>query len=277
MNFSETFTHRALSGIAKTAENCYTFKRMFGKEFCQMAGEYDKSKYTRKERLLNFWYYHRLYIIIGVLMVLFIVVQVHKLTNQPSVGFQGVFMNVISAEQDDGTQYAEGFGEHLGVDPTQFFMDILMYESFDISETIDEVDYASVQQLSAYIANGDLDTAVTDESAFEFLAYWDCLSDLREVYTPEQLEEFDLYYVDGAIVEYRADTMWGTEEYNIDLPDPRNPDAMEDPIPVGIYLNDLNEGFKEKFAVAGDTAIAGIFVTTGRVGVCKSFIEYITE
>ena len=130
-----------------------------------MAGEYDKSKYTRKERLLNFWYYHRLYIIIGVLVVLFVVVQVHKLTHQPSIGFQGVFMNVISAEQDDGTDYAAEFGKHLGVDTTRFFMDIIMYEHFDISEKIDEVDYASVQQLSAYIANGDLDVAVTDKSA----------------------------------------------------------------------------------------------------------------
>ncbi len=244
-----------------------------------MAGEYDKSKYTRKERLLNFWYYHRLYIIIGVLVILFVVVQIHKLSNQPSVGFQGVFMNIISADRDDGRKYAEKFGEHLGVDSTRFFMDIIMYESFDIRETIDEVDYASVQQLSAYIANGDLDTAVTDESAFQFLGYWDCLADLREVYTPEQLEKWEdsLYYVDGAIVEYRADTMWGTEEYNIPLPDPRDPDAMEDPIPVGIYLENLSQDFDDTFSIAGGQGVAGIFVTTRRMGVCKSFIEYITE
>lgn len=244
-----------------------------------MAGEYDKSKYTRKERLQNFWYYNKLYIIITVLVVLFVGVQVHKLTNQPGVGFQGVFMNTICASLDNGQSYVNGFGEHLGVDLNRFAMVSHMYEGFDISEKIDEVDYATVTQLSAFIANGDLDTVVANIEGFTFLAYWDTLMDLRDVYTPEQLAEMEpyLFYVDGAVVEKRADTMWGTEEYNTPLPDPRNPDAMEDPIPVGIYMEHVSEGFDKEFDISGGQGVVGIFVTTQRLGVCKSFIEYVTE
>ncbi len=250
-----------------------------------MAGEYDKSKYTKAERAKNFWYYNKMYIIFAVLVVLFVVVQIHKINHQPKIAFNVMFFNVNSNTfdenglSDEGRGYVGEFMESMGMDTDKHTVDTQMHLGFEVQKDVTEDEYMTIQNMGAYVSNGDLDMLVADESAFTYIAYWEALEDLRNVLDPETLDKLEpyLFYVDLAVVNKLADSEYGDEEFNKSRPDPRDPSTMEQPIPVGIYLDKSNAKFNENFAIANDVGVVGIYINSKHPELCRAFVDYILE
>ena len=243
-----------------------------------MAGEYDKSKYTKKERVLNFLDYFKVYLIAGVLILLFVAVQIHKIRSQKPIGFNAMYFNAVSSSMDDGRAYMNRFGDAQGITEKQV-VEVQINLGFNLEDGVEEMELLTVQNMGAWVANGDLDVALANESVFEYIAYWGALDDLR-LYLPEEtLKELEpyIFYIDQAVADERAEYMYGTEEYNMPLPDPRDPAAMQDPIPVGIYLDNANDAFKSEFQFENGTAMIGIFFNTQNPQRCAAFIDYIMK
>lgn len=243
-----------------------------------MAGEYDKSKYTKKERFLNFLDYFKVYLIAGVLLVLFVVVQIHKIRNQKLIGFNAVYFNAVSSSMDEGQAYMDRFGEHIEI-PENQAVEVQSYLGFDLKEGVDETELMTVQSMGAWMANGDLDVAIADEETFEYVAYWGALDDLRAYLPEEKMKELEpyLFYMDQVVADELSEYQYGSEEYNRPLPDPRKPEEMKNPIPVGIYLDNANEEFTSEFSFKGGTALIGIYFNTQNPDRCEAFIDYILK
>lgn len=251
-----------------------------------MAGEYDKSKYTKAERFKNWWYYNKVYAIFAVLVVLFVIVQIHKVTNQPKIAFNVMFFNVVAnttdenGMSDEGKSYVTQFMKDTGVDMTKNTIDTQMHLDFEIRPNdVSEQEMMIVQNMGAYVANGDLDIAVADESAFLYVGYWEALEDLRTVLDAETLEKVEpyLFYVDQVVVDKMADYSIDDAEFQTVRPDPRDPSKMEEPIPVGIYLDEANEAFNKEFQIADDVGVVGIYVNTKHPELCRAFVDYILD
>lgn len=250
-----------------------------------MAGEYDKSKYTKKERFLNFWYYNKIYIIFAALVVLFLLVQVYKYHHQPKIGFNVMFFNVNSNVADENGMSDEGRGfvgeflQSMGIDTKKNAPDTQMHLGFEVYEDVTEDEYTTIQNMGAYVANGDLDMLVADESAFTYIAYWEALQDLRDVLDAETMKKLEpyLFYVDQTVVDKMADYDYDDAEFHEARPDPRDPSTMENPIPVGIYLDNANAKFNENFAIAGGVGVVGIYINSQHPELCRAFVDYILE
>ena len=251
-----------------------------------MAGEYDKSKYTKKERLKNFWYYNKLYFIFGALVILFVIVEVSKVTNQQGMAFNVQFFNVVSNTMtaegltDEGDAYMTEFGQSLGMDLEKNVIETQMYLGFDaFDDSNGETEYSIVQNIGAYIENGDLDMFVADASAFQYFAYWEALEDLRNVLPAEDIEKLEpyFYYVDQAVIDEIANYAIDDEEYNQPRPDPKDPSQMQDPVPVGIYLDEANADFYENFQIENGTGVMGVFQNSKHPELCRAFIDYVLE
>jgi hypothetical protein len=256
-----------------------------------MAGEYDKSKYTKKERFQNFWYYNKLYIIFAVLVVAFLVLQIHKTRNQPKIAFNVMFFNVDSTvmtddfRDDEGKAYVNGFMESMGIDTRKNTFDTQEHVNFSVFDGISESEYLTIQNMGAYGANGDLDVVIANDGAFEYIAYWEALEDLRSVLDAETLKKLEphLYYVDQAVIDQLAEYSYDDAEFWEQRPDGRHPDAMLKPIPVGIYIDKPTADFKKNFNVrdmegnVGGTALIGVYINTKHPELCRAFIDYILE
>ena len=252
-----------------------------------MAGEYDKSKYTKKERLQNFWYYSKYYIIVGVLVAVFIVVQVYKAYNQPKYAFTAMFFNTMSMTlnqydlSDEGKGYVDEFLKSQGLDPEENPADTRQYLNFDIfdGESVEEHEISTMESIGAYISTGDLDVLVANEEFFLYIGYWEAMEDLRNVMDAETLKELEpyLFYVDQELIDELAEYAYDDPEYRQTRPDPRDPSTMKKPIPVGIYLDNANEEFKENFTIQGDVGVVGVFINAPHPDRCIAFIEYILE
>ena len=250
-----------------------------------MAGEYDKSKYTKKERFQNFWYYNKIYIIAAVLVVLFVFVQIHKVRSQPKIAFNVMFFNVVATHQtdaglsDEGKHYVTNFMSDQGVDTKKNTVDTQMHLNFEVHEDITEQEYTTIQNMGAYVANGDLDMLVADESAFVYIGYWEALEDLRLVLDADTLKALEpyLFYVDQVVVEEMAEYTIDDAEFHEARPDPRDPSKMQQPIPVGIYLDEANEKFNKEFRISGGVGVMGVYINSQHPELCRAFIDYVLE
>ena len=113
--------------------------------------------------------------------------------------------------------------------------------------------------------------------------------DLREVYTAEEISAMEgrIYYIDMAeIRRAEEDEKASGESYTLTSLTPeeiieeaqmhRDPSTMEEPIPVGVFVDDSAFAQKSK-AYLGVVPIYGISVTSQRVDVSKQFLEFLFD
>lgn len=172
-----------------------------------------------------------------------------SLTNLPYV-FGVLFVNAdLSDDQEDLLE--EGFAAYADIDLTEAQLLVDLSTSLTIGDTSTYYDYTYQSSIMARTAASQLDAWVSDVWTFNHYVNNEEFIDLREVLGEETLEKYSEYiwYADLAVLtaeddgeeeedgeylseeEARASIVTGVYE----LPDP---DAMEDPVPYGIVVND---------------------------------------
>jgi hypothetical protein len=122
---------------------------------------------------------------------------------------------------------------------------------------------------------------VTDESSLEQYSYGEDFYDLREILSEEQLEKYEpyFYYIDMKTVEERNEILNDASNLYLDYvliaPDPRHPEDMEEPVPVGIYLDDCEEIRKYFYFEDDENVVASVFVNTTRLDMALKYIDYL--
>jgi hypothetical protein len=238
-----------------------------------------------KEKWEYFWEYYKINVIVIVIISVFVISMIHNFVTAKDYCFNGMLLNASMMDQE---KIAEAFAEYAGFDTEE-------YECYiDASSTLSyqnpsEYELATSQRIVALIQSKELDGLVFDAEVFYNYAFNQVFMDLREVYTAEELAAFEgrIYYIDKAEIRRaeESESLSG-EKYSLEDLSPdeiiaeaqthRDPSTMEDPIPVGIFVDDSPFAEKSK-AYLGVVPIYGISTTSQRVEVSKQFLEFLFD
>ena len=227
-----------------------------------------------KEKLSYFWEYYGIksvcILTAAVLLIAFIV----NMVTQKEYGYTGVFFGATAQSAADG--YLHDFAQAIGMDTGAY--DLTVQSALDIrmDDTITDETYQAMQSFAAMVAAKMVENIAADVDLFLYYSYLGYTVDLRTVFTGEQLTQLEphLHYIDGELLRQQENSDEGlTFDYG-DCPDSRNPDAMTDPIPVGIDLVAATQAFHDSYSFASDKAVIGICTSSERNSVALAFLQY---
>ena len=235
---------------------------------------------TPKEKLEYFWLYYKWHVIITVVAIVAITSFIYTTVTKKETSLYALFLNSFVTAEDSGNSYKQGFLDMAGIDCDKYkiIVDTNLYFQ---PGAMDEDSYNALQKISIYVAAGEIDLFGADLTTFEYYAYTDYLTDLRDMLTPEQIEKYSpyFYYIDG---KFLADKLEASEnfndsiDYNFTYPDPYKPEAMANPIPVGISLDNASEDFANNYVFPKtDSSVIGFVVTGQHLENAQAFIDYI--
>ena len=238
-----------------------------------------------KEKWEYFWEYYKVNVLIIVIVGAFVISMIHNFVTAKDYCFNGLLLNASMMDQE---KIAASFAEYAGLDTEK-------YECYiDASSTLSyqnpsEYELATSQRIVALIQSKELDGMLFDAEVFYNYAFNQVFMDLREVYTAEELAEYEgrIYYIDKAEIRRAEESeKASSEKYTLVTLTPdeviaeaqthRDPSAMEEPIPVGIFVDDSPFAQKSK-AYLGVVPIYGISTTSQRVEVSKQFLDYLFD
>lgn len=242
-----------------------------------------------KGKLGYFWYYYKVHTLVVIVVAVFASMWIYDAVTAKDHSFYGIMMN---ASHLDGSALAASFEEYAGLDSEKYecYIDTLSTLSY---QSQSEYDLATFQKTIALVQTGDLDVMVLDAQVFYNFSFNGMLTDLRYVFTDEELEEYEgrIYYLDYATVraaeeaeesndeilaEYEDRNKATPEEIALEAETHKHPENMAEPIPVGIFLNDSPFAGKTG-AYPGSVPIYGIVITSQRMDTAKSYLDYVWE
>lgn len=224
-------------------------------------------------KLKYIWDYYK-WVILGTIAAILIITSIVKdVLNAKDFIFYGLFLNSYSPIETTEA-YMEEFAR-------EYELDIENYDiSLDatLSMTVDNYDEASLATINRIIASmsvGELDFIAADPAVFEYYATQNTFSDLSTLLTAEQKEKLEpyFYYVDAAETERRMNSDdaigYTPKEY-----DHQDPDSMEKPLLVGLYIQD-SPSVSKMFVFKDTKTIYGIPASSNHQETALQFIDYI--
>ncbi len=228
-----------------------------------------------KEKLSYFFDYYKWHTVAVITLVAVVISLTVHLINRKDCALYVCLLNTAEIEQTE--PYRQQFEEYAGIDRSE-------YEAvFDTSMFIqlggrDQMTATSYQKMTVYTAAGDLDVLICAPDITEFYVGRGIFCDLRDILSPEQtaLYESRFFYVDRPVLEEIQEARDKGEDYNPVFSDPGNPEAMEDPIPVGIRLDDCGR-LKDSILFNDDTQVLSVISNSSRIDTALKFIDYVLQ
>lgn len=228
-----------------------------------------------KDKLSYFFDYYKWHTLAVIVLIAVVISLVSSFINHKDWGFYVCLLNTSSYPWAE--TYVQNFAEYAEIDTGEYevVFDTDMFINADMTgmETA-----ATLQKITTYAMAGDIDVMIAGSEFIERYANGKNFHNLRDILTPEQLAlcEPYFYYVDQTVVDAVAEANKGGQTYELPYPDPKNPDAMENPVPVGIYLDNC-AALKENFNFLNEEMVLGVYVNTSRTDIALKFIDYIME
>ena len=228
---------------------------------------------TPKQKLAYFLDYYKWPTIVIVLVLIAIISYIVQVVTRKEVALYVCMLNTLPMDEES---YSAGFAEFADIDLGSY--DLNFDTSMIIREgELDETTMASVQRFMVYIAAGELDVVVTDAGTIKNYTANDYFYDMRGFLTPEQIERYEqyFYYVDMKLVRERQEALDNLDEsYVPTFLDPRRPEEMEEPVPVGLYL-DNSEYLRRSFYFMESDVVLTVLQNTSHPETASRFIDYV--
>lgn len=229
----------------------------------------------KEERWSYFWDYYKWHTVVTLLVIVLLVQGILGMVNQKDTVFSGFVLNAKIGVEDEA--FLEGFYDLTGIDSKT--QQAAFYTDLILTGENRKNDITTIQRIMASISIQDGDLIISTGNGFHVCAYNTSriFCDLRDFLDAETLEKLSdrLYYIDGAVQD-ELDKPVGefVDPYAIEYPDPRKPETMKNPIPVGIDVSDRKE-LMDAYYLKDSTAYLGIMVNTPRPELCRQLIEYL--
>ena len=230
-----------------------------------------------KEKWEFFWDYYKIPAICILLVLVLVVQGVVSAANRKDVVFSGFALNCKITPNEE--LFWDGFYEAAGIDKET--QTAACYSSMQIVEGQIQMNNETIQKIIANCSVRDADFIVGDPYAFQVCAYTSqyLLTDLREVLDAETLAKCAdrLYYIDETIIDVLNSPLGEQVEPNaLEYPqDPKKPETMQKPVPVGIDVSDRED--LQKAYYLDDTLFVGIIKSTARPELSQQFLEYLLQ
>lgn len=243
--------------------------------------DYNKVKgQPRKEKLEFFWEYYKIPILCIVLAAALLVQGIVALQNRKETVYSATMLNCKLVLDESG--FLDGFYQYAGIDPATSCA--AFYTDMSIIDGRTQDNATVLQRIMAGIAIQDTDFITGNPEAFHKCAYntANMLMDLRNFFSAEELATFSdrLYYIDGAVMkQLNAPLGENVDSALITFPDPRKPDEMTDPIPVGIDITDrkmfCDVYYHDTYLTEKATVYLGFVPNSQRMDLNHKFVEYL--
>ncbi len=230
-----------------------------------------------REKIGYYTYYYKFHAL-GVIVALAIIISViHTIVTHKDTGIYVAITNSYGSEttSDD---YEEEFAniQGLSADEYQLIYDTSLYLNYDNQ---DSIFMTTVQKLITLISSRQVDVFVSESMVYEQFYGNGMFMDLRNVLTPEEIEEYksNFYYVDYAEMEaYDIAVDNGQLDYVLPEYDHRDPGSMKEPMPIGIYLDKDNE-FLNNYQYRDTDVIISLVSSTDRVENGLAYLRYVLQ
>lgn len=232
--------------------------KLKGKSFC--------------EHISYFWDYFGIKTIGLLAVISLLIFLVIELNTQKNPGYIGMFFGIT--EQTSSEAYLEDFAQFAGLDIENDYVVINLSPSISLTSSITEEVYQTIEKFTTMASAKMVDNIAADTELFLYFSYLGLTSDLRNVFTEVQISSLadKIYYIDGVLLQ-----QYQNKESTIafeDFPDPQHPEAMIDPIPVGIDISIATEAFQKVYTLHGTRAVIGICSTSERPETAFSFLLF---
>lgn len=244
-----------------------------------------------KEKWNYFWYYYKIHTIVAIVAAALVFVFIHDLATAKDTSFYGIMLNAYAL---DGNALESSFSEYAELDTENYecFIDTSTVLSYQ-SQT--GMDYSTFQKLAAMMQTKELDAVIADGQVFYSFSFNGMFMNLEELLSPEELDKYKaenrVYYLDYAEVRraeeseendpavtadsesHRAST---TEEMADEANAHRYPENMEEPVPVGIFVDESPLAVRTNIYTPL-VPIYGVPVTTQRAETAKKYLDYMWD
>lgn len=232
---------------------------------------------TPKEKISYFFYYYKWHVIITVFAIIAVTSLIVQVLSRKDTAFYIALINAIdtSAETPD-----KSFEEYAGIDTdtAEVVYDTTMRINFS---TMNEETINSTEKFVVYLAAKELDVVVSDTDIIRQYAHSETFYDLRDFLTPEQYEAYSpyFYYIDQAVIDVK-NAAQDAYDYDFvpDYPDPKHPENMEKPIPIGIYVTGctaLTDRFY--FTNTDSELVVAVVLNTTRPDTASKYIDFLMQ
>lgn len=227
---------------------------------------------TFKEKLNYFWYYYKFHTIITVICLVIIGFFIYNAVTKKEYVFNTAFVNAGSVT--DTREFTELTAEALNIDTEKCALDLDNSMFIDPDNPNDEATYYSIQKLSALLMTYDVDTTIMNSETHRSYAYTGIYADLREILNPEQLEKYSPYffYIDNSVCKKISDLQEEGKFYEKEFPDPKAPEKMKDPVPVGIFIEDAR--LLNRYYIFEPDSVLGIPNGTKHLDYALAFLDF---
>lgn len=232
-----------------------------------------------KAKLKYFWDYYKLHTIIGASIVFFLVTMIYDVVTTKETAFFAAMVNSTAISPEDINAFQEDYMAYAQIDPNEYMVQTdasLMSTATPKSE----LEMNAAQKLMIYTSAGQVDVMVCGADSFPHQASQGNFLDLREILTEEQLAKYEPYfcYADQAVIDARNEipTSGDFENAYPEMPDPRKPEEMENPIPVALLVTDCTK-LTDTFYFEGDYIAAGVVANTTHPENAVKFLDFLFE
>lgn len=150
-----------------------------------------------KKKLEHIFYYYKWYILGAIALIWMLVSLAGAIAgNRKEVLISGMFINTAT-DQPGYDSLEQGYWQYCGGrDDTR--VDLVTYRHIDFAEgAMNQEDAASFMVLTSMLAARTLDYIITDQATLAYLQQQEVVLDLAQVFPPEELEGYDIIYLDG--------------------------------------------------------------------------------
>ncbi len=230
-----------------------------------------------KEKLAYFREYYALPTICILCVVIAVISFIISSAAKKEDAYFAIFFG--ASPQEGSAEFLESFAQQAQIDTDRSAITIQTSLDIRIKDQISEETYAAMQYFVTTIAAQMVDSFAADKDVFLYYGYMGYAIDLREQLTEAQLLQLGpyLHYIDGEILRAQENSNEGLVFEYGQWPDSQNPDAMADPIPVGIDIAAATESFRSSYTFAGKQPMIGICPGSQHPDATLSFLTFIFD
>lgn len=230
-----------------------------------------------KEKIQYFCDYYKWHVIGAAALIAFVISMIYSVATRKEWAFYGAFINAY--QTPDYNAFCDDFAQYADIDLRKY--DVMLDSNIYITDSVyDPGNVDTMERLMVYIAAGDMDVMVSGPKIINRYAYYDTFQDLRQILPQDlqtQLEPY-YYYMDLALADEFDALQESGETSNVPPypADPSSPEGMENPVPVGLYVQDCPR-IQDAFIFQEDEVILGVAGNVSQTDTILAFIRMIYD
>ncbi len=232
---------------------------------------------SNKEKCKYFWDYYKWHTIGAVVAIITICGILYTFITKQETALHAAIINGYVATEEGSTTVDDFQVEllaELEKEPKKHV--VHMDSSLHMDFTTQDMSFVTSQQkLVTLMAAGEIDNIVTDQDTFGNLGKNAIYRDLRECLTEAEVVTYAdaFYYMDLKDLKDMDDAIQNMDTtYLYPDFDPRAPETMENPIPVGLFLSPDSK-LRQLYEFQDDQVVIGIVQSSKRLDSAQTFLD----